>query len=250
MWPPVILLSAFVLGVDPVHTLMKPYYVQMNWLFYFALLLLRFWATLIVSTVGSRVLHIFFIVGISSLRSGLNVCETSVRACQRLAFLSQNQMHYLISTFEQEWILFARWSMITDLMLLITVGIALGAVAVLNFVTFKMYSLFPFAFYLIFPFGNCFIMGLIQMLVPNLMNLYENSRSLLEKMSYKGLIRPHMANRYNRRRLKALRPWRFYAGFRGYNLFYFTQSSRVTYYENIINYTINLMFAVPMEHFQ
>lgn len=111
----------------------------------------------------------------------------------------------------------------------------------LNYVTIKLHHVVPMPMYLWFPTVSVLIPILIGILLPMMINVYENSKEAQNEWKWHSSKSSDL--KYLQRRLKGTRPLRMQAGIGGYNLYFFKQSTKVTFYTAIIDYTINALLS-------
>jgi hypothetical protein len=117
-----------------------------------------------------------------------------------------------------------------------------------NFATLKVRpDTFPFPFFYIFPLLAICTPILINIALPEAILCHELTDSLLVK--WRSSVYSMWSNPANRkyvvRRLKALRTLDFPVGIAGFNGFYIVRDTKISFYTNIIDNTINAVLSFP-----
>jgi hypothetical protein len=117
-----------------------------------------------------------------------------------------------------------------------------------NFATLKVRpDTFPFPFFYIFPLLAVFTPIIINIVLPEAILCYELTDSLLVK--WRSSVYSVWSNPANRkyvvRRLKALRTLDFPVGIAGFNFFFIGRDTKISFYTNIIDSTINAVLSFP-----
>lgn len=110
-----------------------------------------------------------------------------------------------------------------------------------NYVTLKLYHVVPMPMYLWFPTVSVLIPILIAILLPMMINVYEGSVQVQNLWGWHSGKSRDL--KYLRRRLLGARPLRMTTGIGGVNFYFFKQSTKVTFYSAIIDYTINALLS-------
>lgn len=127
-------------------------------------------------------------------------------------------------------------------LVLMTVGSVAGIVC--NFMTIKMHHKIPMPFYLLFP-SMAVIIGIsTQILLPFAVNVYEVANLL--KQGYKKNVHFEGDMKYMKRRVRAIKVLRVYGGLFQFDMFGLKRSTKSTYFDNILSYTINLCLTVDV----
>lgn len=122
---------------------------------------------------------------------------------------------------------------------LMTIGLLLSVT--FNFLCVKMRSVLPMPYYLVCFVAAGIILVLIQILLPLAINVYEDSEALMQ--IWKVALRYSCDRKYLRRRLRACKAVRFYAGLFKYNFFYISLSTKSTFWYAIVDYTITALLS-------
>jgi hypothetical protein len=126
---------------------------------------------------------------------------------------------------------------------LLLIGTVLSVLA--NFGTLRGYHIFPWYLYPVLPTLSIIILLILKLLLPFAINVHENSEEML--MQWKSDSN-HAKSKYLRRKLKSIRSLRWYAGLMGFyecNFFILENSFRIAFYVVILDYTINMIMAIP-----
>ncbi len=125
-----------------------------------------------------------------------------------------------------------------------------GAIFVLdvicNFVTIKLVHVVPMPFYLYFPSVSILIPIIVTILLPILVQIYENSDKLRVKWGqniHHGSSVSEM--KYLKRRLRAINVVRIYGGLFGFSLWEMNNSTKTAYLFEMVNYTVNALLSIP-----
>ncbi|OXA48194.1 hypothetical protein Fcan01_17203 [Folsomia candida] len=113
-----------------------------------------------------------------------------------------------------------------------------------NFASLKLYSRIPMTLFPLFPAVAAFILVIIDVMLPMLIDVFKNCKSLEAKWrNILGLIED---KKYLKRKLQSLRTPRVYAGTVNYNFYSCKSSTKATYFGIILNYTITSALSVTI----
>jgi hypothetical protein len=123
-----------------------------------------------------------------------------------------------------------------------------GFCVVSNLVTLKFRTdAIPFPFFYIFPLLAVFTPIVINIVLPEGILCHELTNDLLVK--WRSSVYSVWSNRANRkyvvRRLKAVRTLDIPVGFGGFHFFYIVRDTKVAFYTNIMDSTVNAILSVP-----
>lgn len=118
---------------------------------------------------------------------------------------------------------------------------------VFNFVSLKMYHLIPIQLYPVFPFVSLVTISIIQILVPEAIAVFENAESMIAKWRQSLALSRDL--KYLKRKIRATRTVRIYAGLFSYNFFHFKMSTKGTFFSQIVSYTITALLSVETPGF-
>lgn len=125
---------------------------------------------------------------------------------------------------------------------LMTVGLSCSVM--FNFFTIGLHRAIPFPLYLYFPSVAGMIPFVIDALLPVAINVYENGCKI--KCGWERSIASFSwcNKKWLRRRVRAVRPVRIYAGILGYNFFWLKRETKSTYYSTIVEVTIDALLSM------
>jgi len=129
-------------------------------------------------------------------------------------------------------------SQFIKLVALVLMGTGLVVLVLFSFITLRLLHAFPFIVWLFFPGVSVTVVLAIQMIVPRYVKLTRDPDMFVERMKLTGGL---SRNGFIKKRVKV---W-VNVGLPGYTLFSFNESTKITYYDIILNNTINLILAVP-----
>jgi hypothetical protein len=122
----------------------------------------------------------------------------------------------------------------------------------INFTALKLYEILPIYIYLPFPIVAVIILTAFDFVLPVTAKVNEISTGILVKWSVDVLnVFKEDANTskrfllYKRKIVSSISPIRVFAGIGGNNFFWFMKSTKITFYDNIVTHTINLLLNVP-----
>lgn len=191
-------------------------------------------STMLILTIGLK-------CALNSIRIlGLRSWQISFRLKSNTLFLAHSQLTIIFS------LIIIIQSTVTAFLM----GFGLVGTVGYNFVTLKMHGLIPMPLYLVFPSCSILMQGLINILIPLAISVYEDSAEVLNKWVYWS----HKAGEggYHalcQRRLRSTRPHWFGAGVGQYTLFVIKKSTKVTFYMAILSYTIDSLLAIDVKGF-
>lgn len=114
-----------------------------------------------------------------------------------------------------------------------------------SFISLKMYHIVPMPLFLFFPTLAVFVPVIIQIMLPGLITIYEDSTSLREKWGGVLHLRQDLRG-VVRRQIRGKRSLSVYAGVAEHNFFKCKRSTMVTYYEAIVGYVITALMSVDV----
>lgn len=124
--------------------------------------------------------------------------------------------------------------------------VAFLAFVTLNFITLKMSHAIPMPLFLIFP-SMAVACGIaIHVLLRISIAVYENSRKVLDKWSL--ILARIRDKRYSRRRLRGFKETGIYAGFLHFNFYVCKKSTKSTFYDTILSYTISALMSIDARY--
>lgn len=115
------------------------------------------------------------------------------------------------------------------------------------YVTITLQRYLPILLYIYFPSVSFVILFVIQSFIPELIKIYRISKNLLRLINLQT-CHPRLTTKdrkISRRLLKSLRPVQINVGLIGFTLFYFKETTKVTFYSAIVSYTMTLLLAFP-----
>lgn len=112
-----------------------------------------------------------------------------------------------------------------------------------NFVSMKLYSVLPLFLYFFFFVLAIVCPVIVSQTLPYATNCHDHSKKLL--WSWKISTVTGTNKKYLLRKIASLQPVRLCASIAGFNLFVVQNSTKSTYYNVIILYTINAVISVP-----
>jgi len=111
-----------------------------------------------------------------------------------------------------------------------------------NFIIIRLYNIFPFFFWCVFPVLDVIFIGVIQLTVPQCVAF---ANLAAKWKAHLILLAGKRKSPYMRKRTRAMYPLRVNVGVPGYiTLFSFEKTTKVSYYGAILCHTINLTMAV------
>lgn len=111
-----------------------------------------------------------------------------------------------------------------------------------NFLTVKMRSVLPLPYYLVCPMAAGIIPVAIQILVPVAIRIFEDSAKLMQ--TWRFALKRTWDRKYLRRRLRACKAAKIYAGVFKFNFFHLSRSTKGTFWYAIVDYTITALISV------
>jgi hypothetical protein len=124
---------------------------------------------------------------------------------------------------------------------LMLIGFVVGVA--LNFVSLKMYHAIPMPFYLYFPSVAILILITTEILLKMAVDININSKKMVRRKWKQVVVNQH-DRKYVGRKIRATRVLRLDGWLLGYKIYECTQSTRVSYYEAILIYTINALLSI------
>jgi hypothetical protein len=112
-----------------------------------------------------------------------------------------------------------------------------------------MHHIIPMPLYLYFPSVSILIPITIHFMLPMGIDVHTIAHEMVVKRWGRELCR-RGANKYVLRRIKATRVIRVHGGFLGFKVYDLTKTTKATYYEAILIYTINALLAIDTSHMQ
>jgi hypothetical protein len=118
---------------------------------------------------------------------------------------------------------------------------------VCNFVTLKLYSVIPLPFYFFFPSISAIIIVLCPMMIPMVVDIYENANKLHVKWA-RGAHHCSVGEmKYLTRKLKSMRVVGIYGGMYRYNFYLMNNSTKASFFFEMVNSTINALLSIPVQ---
>jgi hypothetical protein len=118
-----------------------------------------------------------------------------------------------------------------------------------NFATLKMHHIIPMPLYLYFPSISILIPITIHFMLKMGIDVHTISHEMVVKR-WGRVVCISGNKKYVRRRIKATKVLRVHGGFLGFKVYDLTKSTKATYYEAILIYTINALLAIDTSHMQ
>ncbi|OXA44966.1 hypothetical protein Fcan01_20309 [Folsomia candida] len=115
-----------------------------------------------------------------------------------------------------------------------------------NFISLNMYGLIPHSVFPGFLGAALFVGGCVRLLLPLLVDLYEECLVLQAK--WRCFLRGSRDKKYLKRKLRSLRSVAVYGGILGYNLYKCKRSTEMTFVGAIITYTISASLSFKSKH--
>lgn len=118
------------------------------------------------------------------------------------------------------------------------------SIVLFNFVALKMYGVIQMPFYLFYPICSAVTATAIQILLPRMISVYEDSQELIQR--WKGSLRQcHVSElKYMTRKLEAVRLVKLHGGLLGFNIYALSKATRSGFNFEMLNYTITALLAV------
>jgi len=135
-------------------------------------------------------------------------------------------------------------SQFIELIMFVLMGTGMTILVLFNFITLRLYNIFPFFMWCVFPTVSLAVIGVIQATVPVYLEIGRQAEQFVKNMKWAS-VGHTFYSKYIGKRTRAMFPLRFNVGLPGFTFFSFMQSTRVTYYEVIMVHTLNLIIAVP-----
>lgn len=111
-----------------------------------------------------------------------------------------------------------------------------------NFATIKMSHIIPMPIYLVFPAVAVIIPMIIQVMMPMLIKIYVGGESVIWKWKYFARFSKDL--KFVTRMIRARQGVRINVGVFGYRLFFVKKSTKVTYYNTVLSYTISAFYRI------
>jgi hypothetical protein len=119
---------------------------------------------------------------------------------------------------------------------------------VCNFGTLKLYNIIPMPFYLFFPSVSILISVLCPIMMPMVVNIYENVNTLNVKWRQNCIHKDCSVfeMKYLKRKIKSIKVIRVCGGILEYTLYEMNNSTKARFLFEMINYTINAILSIPV----
>lgn len=113
-----------------------------------------------------------------------------------------------------------------------------------NFVTIKMYHVIPMPLYLFFPAVGITIPIIIQIMLPMLIDVYEEGVVL--DWRWRCTLLATKDRKHLKKKLKGIKILRLYAGLNDHLFFFTKMSTKSMYYYTILSYTISSLLSMQV----
>lgn len=127
--------------------------------------------------------------------------------------------------------------------ILVLMGFAFVFCVAANFISIKMYDTVPMPLYLYFPSISVLMPGMIKILLPMAIKIYEGAKVLNGKWKVLASFCKEDV-KYLRRKLRATKILQVYGGIFGFRFYHCRNSTMSDYAYVIMDYTISALFAV------
>lgn len=127
-----------------------------------------------------------------------------------------------------------------------TLGMIAVVFVVFNFVSLKMYQIIPMPLYMFFPSVSVVIPGMICMILPVVVDVYESDAEVVAQWKYS--CRRSSDIKLLSRQVRATKVLRINGGMLGFTLCQFTKGVKASYFFEVVNYTITAIMSVPVDN--
>lgn len=235
--------------MDPFHFIFHltfPFYYNHCVLFKIICILLRGYICLTCTAEVCRLFPLVFVLYIIGLRMFHEYLDMLDKHWDVVNWLDERLTNsYLVSLTEcHVHLTFIRRFQEFGTFVLMIIGLALGVI--FFFATFKFYGLLPTPIYFFCPSVSIIVIVAIQLTIPSTINLHDRSTALIIKWK-RQLGSTAKNRRFLKRKLASLRPTTLFVGVNGLNFFSLKRSIKSTYYNEILDHTITLLFLIPTE---
>lgn len=238
-------LFAILSGLDPYNILFRDYmpqYLQDRIEIRIVLLTFQFISSYIASSITSRT---FAFMGPFVVVS-LYICNELI-AQIGYKMLKKRQVFTGLRWFNRAHLLFNSCSVSLDTMVLFLMSCSFMTSVISNFCVVKLFHVMTIYVYVFIPFISATYLFLIHTTFPLAIQIYKSSTKILDDLKRSQMHRRYYGGRYLTKKLRAMRPLTLYAGFNDYRMFRLQNSTKSTFYNSILLYTINSIISVPFE---
>lgn len=177
---------------------------------------------------------------ISLLLMGKNIFMIFIKeavSLKNLNFQTSRKIEYLLHTHTSLQLAVKKFALFQELGTLSLMLLGLVIFVCANFVTLRFFGLLPFSVFFFFPSLAGLVAIIVNLTLPFTHEIYENS------MEFGRILRASLDRdvKYYKRKIGSVWALRLYAGVNGNNVFCLNRETKVQYFENVINYTVNLL---------
>jgi hypothetical protein len=175
----------------------------------------------------------------------LSVISHLTKSCSISTFKHSHLLESNLHTYRTLELIIQIFSEIISLLVALLMGFGFVFSVSSNFLSLKMITIIPMPLYLFFPLIATLLLIMIQCLLPMAINIYERALILGQNWKfYLQFCESRHDLRYFTRKIKSIQPVRIRSGLFEFNLYYLKRSTKVTFYTNIVSYTITALLSI------